>query len=346
MMPDRLPIFLRAHTVKVQNRSKSATKKDKPLPLRWPGRALLFDTETRTSIDQTLMFGVYCTCTSIDGRYRCDEEDLVYNEQLSIEELNTIGTFVTNSVSEIETPSFPPKARLRVYRSFPEFIEHVFFPALRKGWLIAGFNLPFDLSRLSLDWRKTGDGGFALIFSKIWWRKTQRWLANPWRPPIIIKAKDARTAFISRGSTKSPNEWRNEARLLDIGTLLFSLFDQHRSLGDWCDYFREERKLGWVREKLNHEPSGRVTLEELQYCRRDVQCTQDLLNCAKAEFDLYGLDDLLPDEAYSPASLGKAIFRQMGIIPPPEKFKVPHELQGIFMQAYFGGRAECHIRKI
>jgi hypothetical protein len=77
-----------------------------------------------------------------------------------------------------------------------------------------------------------------------------------------------------------------------------------------------------------------------------VQCTQDLLNCAKTEFDLYRLDDLLPDKAYSPASVGKATFRQMAITPPAEKFDVPHELQGVFMSTYFGGRAEDHLRKV
>ncbi|HKH98311.1 MAG TPA: hypothetical protein VJ999_04320 [Candidatus Sulfotelmatobacter sp.] len=232
MIPDRLPIFLRAHTVKVQRQPKAPSKKDSAMPPRWPERALLFDTETRTSIDQTLMFGVYRICNLIDGQYRCSEEGLVYDERLSKQELNTIGTFVANSFPDIELPCFPPKIRLRVHRSFPEFMEHVFFPALRKGWLIVGFNLPFDLSRLSLDWR-THNGGFALIFSKTWWRKTQCWVANPYRPPIILEAKDARTVFMSRGSTKRPAEWPNEARLLDIGTLLFSLFDQHCSLRDW-----------------------------------------------------------------------------------------------------------------
>ena len=55
--------------------------------------------------------------------------------------------------------------------------------------------------------------------------------------------------------------------------------------------------------------AGAVTLKKLQYCRRNVQCTQDPLNCAKAEFELYGLDDLLRHKAYSPASPDKAIFR-------------------------------------
>jgi hypothetical protein len=281
----------------------------------------------------------------VNGSYRCVEEAIFF-EGFSKRQRKAVGKFVANNFPRIEVPSFPPNVRFRVYGSLLEFMEHVFFLALRRGWLIAGFNLPFDLSRMSLDWRKTRKGGFALIFSKILWRETQSWIANPYRPTIKIEPKDARTAFVSSGTTKVPAEWPNDGRLLDIGTLLFALFDQHRSLRDWCRYFREERNLEWVHEKLDHEPSGRFTLKELDYCRRDVQCTQDLLNCAKTEFDLYRLDDLLPDKAYSPASVGKATFRQMAITPPAEKFKVSHELQGIFMQTYFGGRAEDHIRKV
>lgn len=281
----------------------------------------------------------------MNGSYRCIEEGIFY-DGFSKRQRKAVGKFTANNFPAIEVPSFPPNVRFKVYGSLLEFMEHVFFPALRKGWLIAGFNLPFDLSRMSLDWRKTRKGGFALVFSKILWRESQSWIANPYRPTIKIEPKDARTAFVSSGKTKVPAEWPNDGRPLDVGTLLFALFDQHRSLRDWSRYFRDERNLDWVHEKLDHEPSGRFSLKELEYCRRDVQCTQDLLNCAKSEFDLYGLDDLLPDKAYSPASVGKATFRQMGITPPPEKFKVPHELQGIFMQSYFGGRAENHIRKV
>src|ERR1700751_1239694 len=145
MTPERLPIFLRAHTVTAQKQPKSSSQTHNETPPRWPERALLFDTETRTSIDQTLMFGIYRTDTLIDGQYRCDEEGLVYNPELSEEELSTIGTFRAKTAPDIEVPSFPPKIQYRVHRSFPEFIEHIFFPALREGWLITGFNLPFDL---------------------------------------------------------------------------------------------------------------------------------------------------------------------------------------------------------
>jgi DNA polymerase type B, organellar and viral len=343
MKPERLPIFLRAHTTKVEERLESPWIKAKPP--QWPEWVLLCDAESRTSIDQTFTFGIYRILNLVDEQYRCREEVIVY-DKLSKQELKAIQTFARNNFPDIEEPSFPPKVLFSVQGSLLEFGEHGFFPALREGWLIAGLNLPFDLSRFSLDWRTTRKGGFALILSKIWWRQTQSWIANPYRPPIKIEPKDARTAFISRGSTKCPAEWLNQGRLLDIGTLLFALFDQHRSLRAWCQYFREERNLGWVHEKIDHEPSGQVTSKELEYCRRDVQCTQNLLNCAKAEFDQYELDDLLPDEAYSPASLGKSIFRKMGIIQPSEKLVTPPELQGVFMQSYFGGRAEAHIRKV
>ena len=37
--------------------------------------------------------------------------------------------------------------------------------------------------------------------------------------------------------------------------------------------------------KLDHEPTGRVTLEEIEYCRQDVRATTKLLNRMRADFD-------------------------------------------------------------
>ena len=292
------------------------------------------------------MFGIYRICKLTDGKYVCEREGIVYSERLSAKELNTIGTFVLNTIPDIEVQSFPLQIRLEVHTSFPAFMERVFFPALRKGWLISGFNLPFDISRLSIDWHRTRDDGFALQLSRMFWKKYQQWGPNPYRPEIRIKAKDAKTSFIKRTRTKKPKQWPNPGRFLDISTALFALFDEHRKVKTWCKYFRQERGYKWVHEKEDHEPQGRVTLDELKYCRRDVLCTQDLLNCAKIELDLYGFADLASDKAYSPASLGKACFRAMNIIAPAQKFQTSNKLQGIFMQSYFGGRAECHIRKI
>jgi len=55
---------------------------------------------------------------------------------------------------------------------------------------------------------------------------------------------------------------------------------------------------------------------------------------------------LPPDKAYSPASIGKGYLRAMGIVEPMRKFKdIPAKTHGIAMAAYYGGRAECRIRR-
>jgi hypothetical protein len=253
---------------------------------------------------------------------------------------------VTNNFAEMEVKRFPPRATLQVLQSFPEFMHKVFYPAVRKGWLIVGFNLPFDLSRCALSWHPTRrKRGFALTMTAQLEHRTQTWIPHPYRPEILIEAKDARTAFITRGAPRfRKDEWPNPFRPLDISTLLFSLFDKHMSLGAWCGEFR---KKGYsVDLKLDHEPCGRVTREELRYCRQDVKISQQLLNAAMQEFNRHPLPSLLPDKAYSPASVAKAYMHEMGIMPPSQKFNVPKEIYGHAMQGYFGGRAECHIRRV
>jgi hypothetical protein len=223
-------------------------------------------------------------------------------------------------------------------------MQKVFWPAVRKGWLISGFHLAFDLSRLSHGWRRSRKGGFRLILSLQLDYKTRTWRPHPYRPDINCDAKDARTTFITRGTPRfRKDEWPNPGRFLDVGTLLFSLFDKHMSLDQWCAEFQ---KKGYaIDRKLEHAPGGKVTQSELHYCRQDVKITQQLLNAAKQEFDNHNLPTLLPDKAYSPASLAKAYMREMNVVPPPEKFKAPDEILGIAMQAYFGGRAEVHVRR-
>jgi len=63
----------------------------------------------------------------------------------------------------------------------------------------------------------------------------------------------------------------------------------------------------------------------------------------KKEFDRHPID-LLPEKAYSPATIAKGYLEAMGIQPPLQKFDIPEKIQGIAMQAYYGGRAECRVR--
>lgn len=47
---------------------------------------------------------------------------------------------------------------------------------------------------------------------------------------------------------------------------------------------------------------------------------------------------------FSPASVAKSYLEELQIVHPSEKVKNADRNEGICMQAYFGGRAECHIR--
>jgi hypothetical protein len=102
----------------------------------------------------------------------------------------------------------------------------------------------------------------------------------------------------------------------------------------------------WVKtenQKLDHEPTGEVTPEEIEYARQDVRCTVDALNALKHNFDKHPIS-LQPYNAYSAASVAKAYLDQMGILRPTEKFNIPDEILGISMQSYYGGRSETRIR--
>jgi hypothetical protein len=132
--------------------------------------------------------------------------------------------------------------------------------------------------------------------------------------------------------------WRR-GRFLDLHTLAFALTDKSYSLAGAIQAFSSEPK------KMEYEPTGKISEREITYARQDVRATLGLLNALKQEYELHPIA-LRPDRAYSPASIGKAYLRAMGIEEPMRKFKqLPPKIHGIAMAAYYGGRAECHIRR-
>ena len=233
--------------------------------------------------------------------------------------------------------------RLRLY-SRRKFIHEVLGMAIQAKALIVCFNSGFDLSRLALDWENAKNGGWSLILSQ--WRdpKTRELKANKFFPRVVIKALNSKTAIIH--STRAPLSepktkderaklWPS-ARFLDVRTLLWALRNKSHSLRTGCKEFN-------LPGKLDHKPSGRVNREEIEYCRQDVRATVSLLNAAKKEYDLHPIA-LNPDGLFSPASVAKAYLEQLNIAHPSEKVKDAEFPYGIFMQSYFGGRAECRIR--
>src|SRR5262249_53239273 len=80
--------------------------------------------------------------------------------------------------------------------------------------------------------------------------------------------------------------------------------------------------------------------------RRDVLATFELALRLLEEYDKHPIT-LQPTRAYSPASIGKAYLRAMGIEPVLERQPdLPKEYLGYAQSAFFGGRTSAHIRKV
>jgi hypothetical protein len=322
-------IFVRAHTV---------VRPQRPSPAKWPEHVLVIDTETTINIPQRLTFGVYWRCKLGAAGYQFVEEGLLYADALDVQQREVLERYVHDpkNVPGIEVKMFPPRIELNLY-SQSKFLERVFWRAIRKAEMVVGFNLPFDLSQLALKSSPAGRGGWSLVMSLRKSRKTGEMEPNPERPRVVITSKDSKMAFIELGSILHRREWPNGGRFLDPRTLGWALRNESYNLEDACKAFN-------VPGKMKHKPTGRVTVKEINYCRQDARATVNLLNAMKREFDQHPFE-LRPDKAYSPASIAKAYLNVMRIAVPKAKFNVLDREQGIAMQGYFGGRAECRIRK-
>ena len=330
-MQERHDVFVRAHA---------------PLPSKkpwggfhaatWPNSALILDTETRIDPAQELTFGCFRRYELKHNNYSCVEEGLFFADDLRRADRTVLERYLSNSLNVPGTEAFPPQLRLKLM-SRNVFVRQYFWGAVRQGDLIVGFNLPFDLSRLAVRFANAKKGGWSLALTLRKSRRTGESEIDIERPRILITSINSKTAFFKLGSKWRPEEWPNEPRFLDLRTLTFALRRVAYSLSSACKAFA-------VQGKMSHTPAGKVTPKEISYCREDVAATGRLLNAAKQEFDRHPIK-LRPDQAYSPASIAKAYLDAMHIVHPKEHFSVANRMHGIAMQAYYGGRAECRIRK-
>jgi hypothetical protein len=334
-------LFLRSHVVELGPKKPAASSYREP---KWPEYALVFDTETTLDPrEQSLLFGFYRVCRLQGKSYHCVEEGIIHADDLEPKYLDEVTRFVRNTDSEVVSSDYDE--RIHVY-SRSDFVEKVFFEAVRTRSLIVAFNAPWDISRLSVGYKRGRNRAWTLVLARRVSRKTGEVEWNPERPCVRVTSKDSKAAFFSLTKPMRPEEWptyqvgkkvRLVFRVLDLRTLGWALFNESYSLKSACE------QLHTKNQKFGHDPSGTVTQEELEYARQDVRCSVDVLNSLKKEFHRHPIR-LHPDKAVSPASVGKAYLYAMGIKPPSTKFKVPDYIQGIAAQAYFGGRAECRIR--
>jgi hypothetical protein len=307
-------IYVRAHTAQIG--AKERKGKDQGNPPKWPVYVLILDCETRLTPGQALTFGFWRFFQLRNGKYVCLEEGIFYDHaELSAKELNLLQRYAKSSDPETAQDGCD---RLRLY-FLPKFVQEALGMAIQAKALIVGFNLPFDLSRLALDWTTAKNGGWSLIFSQRENPESGKLEPSKYFPRITVKALNSKTAIIN--STRAPMSEPKQkgekvklwpaGRFLDLRTLIWALRNKSYSLNKACEQFE-------VDGKFDHKPSGKVTLDEIQYCRQDVRATAGLLNAVKQEYDLHPISSG-PDRLFSPASVAKAYLKELNISFPSEK---------------------------
>src|SRR5262245_3600213 len=97
-------IFVRAHAVPVdQERKRKSSQWDEP---KWLEYALVVDTETRITADQSLTFGVFRLCQLRNSKYVLIKEGIFYADDLSLGEQQIIRDYARTEVPDVK--SFPP----------------------------------------------------------------------------------------------------------------------------------------------------------------------------------------------------------------------------------------------
>jgi hypothetical protein len=339
---ERRSILLRAYceaTTKEQRRLGARKKPD------W---LLVFDTETSADESQRLRFGTY----QVWEKGRPQEKGLFY-DNVSSTELETLKTEAPKHGCEK-----PP-------RDLSNFIREIFLPvAFKAGGLVVGFNLPFDLSRLALRHaaarvarasrtkeeiaagapRKPADrfmvGGFTFQLSPF---DDQPWLR--------VKHRNSRSAFFSFAKPAHQEAARSQRRrgervhfqrgnFLDVKTLAAALTSKSHALGSLARYLGVKHKADFT------DFEREIDAEFIDYAVNDTETTRQCYEALVERYDQHRLSKTPPQCIFSEAGLGKAYLEQMGIQP---WLGVQRDFDaatiGRIMSAYFGGRAEVHIRR-
>jgi hypothetical protein len=343
--PKLLTIAVRVYPTS-DDRPAARSKKD------WqrPAAMFVFDTETRIDATQRLILG--SSRFIVAGR--CLEECLFHADDLPEEDQQVLKQYVATHSADVVGGS---ARRLRLL-TCSEFLEKLFRNSYKARSLLVGFNLPFDLSRIAHDFT-TARARFAGGFSLGLWLyrdKAGREQADKYRPRIGIKYIDNKRSLMGFTSRKNPDEtdlipegsttgepergYKFRGHFLDLRTLAFALTDRGYSLEKACEVFGVEHG------KHSIARHGIITEEYIDYNRRDVLATSELALKLIEEYDKHPIK-LQETKAFSPASIGKAYLRAMGIPPILERQPdFPKAYLGYAQTAFFGGRTSAHARKV
>lgn len=325
-MPDELVIGIRAWQKPKRARKARPSFGGESCKRRRKHRwFFIFDCETTADAAQKLRVG----CFRIIRDCELVQEGLFYGH-LTHEELELLSDYAL----EHHMPLL----------SVEEFREWFFHYGYRLRATIVGHNLTFDLPAIAVA-HAPARGRFAGGFSHIIWRIKDGSRENTFRPRLRIKVLNNRAALIEFASTtRDERDGKHReapwcGRFLDTKTLGGALTASSLSLDGAAEVFgTEHRKLGDIQH-------GRpLERRYVDYLRRDVLVTQEVLFAELDEYERHPID-LDPCKAYSSASIGKAYLDAFGITPPLGRSSLTDEQLGRWTYGFYGGRAECHIRR-
>lgn len=100
-----------------------------------------------------------------------------------------------------------------------------------------------------------------------------------------------------------------------------------------------------LNRKKHTDEHGKVTIDYIDYNIQDVKSTANLYSKVLERYKMFNLKEPV-NKLYSPASIGKAYLKQMGIKPFMKcNPGFPKDVLGYVMSSYYGGRTEIRTRK-
>ncbi len=301
------PVYVRVHS-----KPKQSSKRVRPEP-ETPNAdlVLILDTETTTDLQQELRFGI---AREYALGHLC--RTIVFTGRLTEAEARSVAAWAKAHDADVLT--------------LDRFVRKLFVPlALEMQAIVVGFNLPFDLARLAVDWAPRERIGTKEHFTL---RLVQR--SDPESghiPNIRVQRVDSTKSFIAFAGTK--NRWRRyRGAFLDLRTFVHVLTGERHSLESAGTAF------GCARKKTRTDYHGPVDARYLDYALNDVALTYELYEKCVARYRAFGVEEH-PTRLFSPASLAKAALRARGIVPP----QLSADWTGWVMSAFYAGKVECRV---
>jgi hypothetical protein len=302
------PVYLRVLTRPKKARREWEGSDERPNDNLW----LVFDTETTTDFRQDLRFGI-ARIYAFGNLTRT----VVFFDQATEAERDTVSAWARGHDAEAMNRE--------------TFVKNVFFPlALGQRAIVVGFNLPFDLSRLAVDFapkrnlRSTEGWTLRLV------EKNDPAFAHT--PGIRVTHVDSRMSFIHFTGVRG-KQLDYRGAFVDLKALTAALTGQGHSLKSAGE------ALGCKLKKTEQDYRGVVNETYLDYCLNDVSLTAEVFQKCLAGYAEFNLPEH-PSRIFSSASLGKAAFRARGVRPPNVE---DGKLLGRVMAAFYAGKVECRV---